>query len=72
MGKIIVPLFVVVLIAVSLWMFRYQYFDKKFEGRNYTTRKHIFTDEECFFMGEFKRPELKKLGLLHCAVADNN
>lgn len=71
MGKIVVPVFVVVLIAVSIWMFRYQYFDKEFEGRQYTTRKHIITDEECYFMGEFKRAELKSLGLVHCSVVDN-
>ena len=70
MGKIFVPLFVIVLIAVSFWMFRYQYFDKEFEGRKYTTRRHIITKEECYFVGEFKRPEIKRLDLVHCAIAD--
>ena len=69
MGKIFVPLFVIVLIAVSFWMFRYQYFDKEFEGRKYTPRRHIITEEECYFVGEFKRSEIKSLGLVHCAVA---
>jgi len=71
LGKIIVPLFVIVIIVVSVWMFRYQYFDREFEGRKYTTRKHIFTDEECYFVGEYKRAELKRLSLVHCAVVDN-
>jgi len=70
LGKIIVPIFVIVLVVVSVWMFRYQYFDREFEGRKYTTRQHIFTDEECYFVGEFKRLEHKILNLIHCAVAD--
>ena len=71
MGKIIVPIFIVVLVAVSVWMFRYQYFDRESDGRKYTTRKHIFTDEECYFVGEFKRTELKSINLKHCSVIDN-
>jgi hypothetical protein len=70
-AKIIVSIFIVVLITVSVWMFRFQYFDREFDGRKYTTRKHIITDGECYFVGEFKRSELKKLGLHHCSVVDN-
>ena len=70
MGKIVVPVFVVVLIAVSIWMFRYQYFDREIEGRKYTTRQNIFNDDECYFVGEFKKSEVKKLDLVPCAVAN--
>jgi hypothetical protein len=66
-GKIFVLLFVIVLVAVSFWMFRYQYFDKEMDGLKYTTRRHIITEEECYFVGEFKRSEIKRLGLVHCA-----
>jgi hypothetical protein len=70
LGKIVVPLFVIALIAVSIWIVRFQYFDREQDGRKYTTRQNIFSDEECYFLGDFKQSELKSLGLVHCAVVD--
>ena len=67
-NKIIVLFFVLMTGAVLLWMFRHQFINRTNDAGKYTVRHNILTGEECYFIGELKRPQIELLGLPHCAM----
>ncbi len=67
-NHIFVLLFIVVTGAILIWMFRFQFINRSTDHGKYTVRQNIYTGEECYFIGELRRPQIENLDLPHCAM----